>query len=368
MISTGDTLLKKILIARHVQFQYQLENYTVESLKTITKSLDIARDELLDYVSRWDIRLPEGREDRVLKELNDLTFGIQEKLTGDIAEATEIAGQASLREYGQIMSFDGRLADTVGFNFVSLSAEQLRAAVLDVAVGGKLLKDWVADNFERQMVDEIQRDILAGMFKGEGTNKLVERLRQSFDMLDHEAITLTRTYVASINNRAAEMVYKANSDIIKEEEWSATLEVSTKAGAGTCMQCALSDGKRWPINTDHPRPIAHPRCRCFMLPVTLSYKELGLNIPELEKVARPFTVVNGIPIDDGGKKRVLDFGMFQGNAREFIESKGPVFLKNMIGPTRKALIDSGKIGFDDLLDKRGNVVLLKELPEVPKTQ
>jgi len=366
-MTLGDTLLKKIILARQVQWQYQLENYTVEALKSITKSLDKARSELFDYVQNRDIILPEGREDKVLKELNNLTFGIQEKLTGDISEASEIAGQASLREYGQIMSLDGRLAETVGFDFVSLSPAQLKAMVVDVPVGGKLLKDWVADNFERQIVDEIQTEIMAGMFKGDSTKALVDRLRGSFGMLDHEAITLTRTYVASMNNRAAEMVYKANSDVIEKERWISTLEVSTKTGAGTCFQCAAMDGREWPIGTDHPRPLAHQRCRCFLVPITKSFKALGLNIPELEEAARPFKVVNGIPVDDGGKKRVLDFGMFDGNAQAFIESKGPLFMKNVVGPGRKALIDAGKIEFKDLVDKDGNVVLLKDLPKLDES-
>jgi len=258
-MTSGDELLKRIYLARHIQWQYKLENYTVESLKSITKSLDKARNELFNYVSVRDIVLPEGREDKVLKELNNLTFGIQAKLTGDVTEAADIAGQASLKEYGQIMSLDGRLADTVGFNFVSLSADQLRAMVVDVPVGGKLLKDWVSGNFEHQIIDEIKTDIMAGMFKGDSTAKLVKRLRDSFNMLNHEAITLTRTYVASMNNRAAESVYKANSDIIKEEEWSATLEVSTRTGFGTCFQCAALDGQKWPIGSDHPRPLSHMR-------------------------------------------------------------------------------------------------------------
>ena len=363
MIS-GDDLLKKIYLARHVQWQYQLENYTVESLNSITKALNKARNELFNEISYRDIFLPEGREDKVLKELNDLTFGMQAQLTGNITEAAEIAGQASLREYGNIISLDGRLAETVGFNSVALSAEQLRAMVVDVPVGGKLLKNWVADNFKRQIIDEIQIDIMAGMFKGESTKKLVDRLRDSFDVLDHEAITLTRTYVASMNNRAAESVYKANSDVIDKEEWSATLEVSTKSGHGTCFRCAALDSKQWPINTEHPRPPIHPRCRCWLLPISKTFRELGLNIDELEKAARPFTLRDGIPIDEGGKRKILDFGMFEGNAQDFIKSKGTLYLKNTVGPKRKALMDVGKIGFDDLVDKNGQVVLLKDLPKI----
>lgn len=364
-MTSGDSLKDLIVLARHVQWQYKLENFTVESLKFITEALENSRNELFNEISRRDIRLPKSRPDKVLKELNDMTFGIQAQLTGNIIEATEVAGRTSFDEYGRILSFDGRLADTIGFNFVSLSPEQLKAMVVDVPVGGKVLKDWVSDNFKHQIVDEIKTDIATGLFKGESTAKLVNRLHDSFNMLNHEAITLTRTYVGSINNRAAEAVYKANSDIVKKEEWSATLEVSTKSGAGTCFQCVALDGRQWPIGTDHPRPLAHPRCRCFMLPVTASYKELGLNIDELEDKARPFTVRNGIPVDTGRSgKTVLDFGMFKGQAQDFVKKKGPIYFKNTVGPRRKELIDAGKITFNDLVDKNGKVVLLKDLPKL----
>jgi len=103
-----------------------------------------------------------------------------------------------------------------------------------------------------------------------------------------------------------------------------------------------------------------------MLPVTVSYRDLGLNIDELKDKARPFTVVNGIPIDDGGKRKILDFGMFEGNAQDFIKSKGPLYLKNTVGPKRKALIDAGLVDFKDLVDKKGSVILLKDLPELDK--
>jgi len=365
-MTSGDELLKLIYLARHVQWQYKLENYTVESLKFITKALENSRNELFNEITMRDVRLPKGREGKVLKELNDLTFGIQAQLTGNIADAAQIAGKTSFQEYGQIMSLDGRLADTVGFNFVSLSPDQLQAMVVDTPVGGKLLKNWVSDNFKHQMIDEIKTDIATGMFKGDSTRKLVDRLTDSFNMLHHEAITLTRTYVASINNRAAEQVYKANSDIIKKEEWNATLEVSSKSGRGTCFQCASLDGRQWPLDSDHPRPLAHPRCRCFLLPVTVSYKELGLNIPELERVARPYTRVNGIPIDEGGKRKILKAGQFQGSAQQFIQKQGPLYLKNTVGPRRKELLDAGKITFNDLVDEKGRVVLLKDLPKLDR--
>ena len=359
----SNDLLKKIHLARSVQWQYKLEDYTVESLNTITKALSKARNELLNQVMARDIILPPDREDKVLKKLNDMTLGIQHKLTGNITEAAEIAGQASFREYDNILSFDGRLAETVGFNFSSISAEQMKAMVAE-PFAGKMIKDWVKDDFRKQLTDEIKSDLLAGVFKGDSTKKLVDRLRDSFDVLERDAITLTRTFISDVNNRAAESVYKANSDIIKEVEWNATLEVSTKTGRGTCMRCAARDSKTWPIDSDYIRPPLHFSCRCFLLAVTLSFRELGLNINEIKKAARPYTKVNGIPVNEGGKRKILDFGMFEGNAQDFIKAQGPLYMKNVVGPGRMALMDAGLVDFDDLVTRNGRVKLLKELPKL----
>lgn len=360
-MTQGDKLKDLIIFARQISWQYQLSAYTDEALKSITKSLDVARNELLAELDMKDFRLPPGRENQLLDNLNDLTFGVQKQLVGDIAEAAAIAGELSYQEYGKILSFDGKVAEKIGFNFVSVSAAQLQSMALTTPVGGRLLQDWVRDTFAKNLVEDIKTDIMAGYLKGEGTGKLVDRIREGFNINKRDAITLTRTYVADVNNRALDDVYKANKDIIKEVEWSATLEVSTKSGFGTCPRCAGLHGRRWKLDDpNQPHAPLHHRCRCTKLSRTADFKELGLDIPELEEMAKPYSVKEGVSIDVGGKRKTIEAGLFKGDFESFLKSRDSFYQVNLLGPNRYRMWKSGEIKWADLVDGQGNMRLLKK--------
>lgn len=354
-MSKGDELKDLIIFARQLQWQYQLQDYTDEALKSIQRSVDIARKELTGLLSL--------RETLQLEELNNITFGVQSILAEDITTAAAIAGQASYIEYNKIMSFDGRISDTsgaaVGFTDVVVSPAQLNSLIVATPVGGALMKDWISDSFDSALVQDFKAEFGAGILKGESIPKLIHRIPASMKMIERDMISLTRTYVADINNRAAKAVYDANRDIIKEEQWNAALEVSGK-GSSTCMRCAALHGEKYPVGEFHIRPPLHHNCRCFMLPITGSYKSLGLNIPELEEAAQPYTVRTPGAINAGRRGTILEAGQFKGNFEKFLESQPEQYSIDLMGPNRYRLLQEGKIRFSDLVDKNGNARLLKK--------
>jgi SPP1 gp7 family putative phage head morphogenesis protein len=272
-------------------------------------------------------------------------------LFGNIQEAAMVAGEKSFEEYNNIVSFDGKLAETVGFDAVAVSPAQLQAMV-QAPVGGKLMEEWVANSFESHIVDDIKTAILADNLRGLSIDKTIEMLTDSFDMIGRDAETLARTYIADINNQAAEQVYKANDDIIQEEEWCATLEVGP-SGRSTCLRCAAMDSRRFKINEDHIRPPLHHNCRCFMLPITASYRELGLDIPEMRKSLRPYTEREDL-------RKIVEAGQFDGEFKDFLKTRSKKHQIDLLGPNRYRLLQEGKIKFEDLVDKNGNLALLKK--------
>jgi len=351
-MQTGERLKDLIILSRQIAHHYQLEDYTDEALKPVLKALEVGRKELIEQIGWRDFRLPAGHEDELLESLSDMTFGIQNKLTGDIVESASVAGQASYKEYGDILSFKGKLTDTVGFNFVSVAPAQLKAMVLETPMGGRLLTDWVGRTFEGAIAAEMDTSILTGYLKGEGIEKIVNRLTGAFDIIKRDAESLTRTYIADANNSAAKSVYDANSDIVDAEEWCATLEFNSVPGRGTCMSCGLLDGRVFKLDEPHVRPPKHPNCRCFMLCKTKSYRDLGLNIDELKDAARPYTTRDG--------KKILKAGQFDGNFEDFFNSKGVTFQKGLVGPNRLRLMKEGKVEFSDLVDDAGDIRLLRK--------
>jgi len=344
-MTVGNKLKDQIILVRQVQWQYQLDRYTTESLIHIQKSLDKGRNELVQALAHPGFKAP--HEQALLEELNDLTLGIQQKLTNDINQASAIAGEASVKKYGDIISFDGRVS---GFNMIALSPEQL-SGMVNAPVGGRLLGDWVGRSFSTALQTQMESEILTGYLKGEGIQKLTRRFRDAFGIVKKDAETLTRTWIAEVNNDAAHKVYKANQDIITGEEWCATLEVNTKSGRGTCLQCAGLDGRVYPVNDDHIRPPLHNNCRCFLIPRTKSYRDLGLDIDELKEVARPYTIKHGGKIGGGGN--------YDGTFEDWIFTQPKKYQLEVLGPNRLRLINEGKIKFQDLVDENGNVVLLK---------
>ena len=355
-MASGNQLKDLILRARTVEHQYRLEGYTEEALKSILPALDQAQRELLNQIELRDFRLPPGREDAVLEELNDLTLGIQNKLTGDIKEAAYIAGEYSGTAYNSILSFNGAVS---GFNTVALSADQLKAFV-DGPVDGKILSEWISNTFESGIPGQVKKDLLSGVLKGSSTKDIVNSISVGMNNTRADIITLTRTWIADSNNRAAQAVYEGNADIIDYEEWNATLEVAFN-GSGTCLRCAGWDGKRWPMGSDHIRPPLHMRCRCYLLPVTKSYRELGLDIDEMKTMARPYTVRDGkFNIDVGGKRQIIDVGQFQGEFKDFLGTRSVKYQKDLLGPNRYRLLQEGKIKWNDIVDGHGNLRLLKK--------
>ena len=364
--STQD-LLDLYRLGRNVDWRYRLDQYEDRALNSILATLDAARVEIgrefetrLARLTSWGA----DRNEAILGELEALTLGVRQRLAGDIADAAAVAGQYSAAEHSDILSVGGR---AVGINDVALSAGQFRELFGGTPVGGRLLEDWVSRAFETTVQGEIRQTLNVGMLRGEGYRKLVARLGKSFNdgtkLAEREAITLARTYVQSANVAAMEAVYRANADVVTGERWSSVLEPGYRnTGRGTCMRCAALDGREWKLGEARPPCPLHPRCRCVILAVTISWRKMGLNANEIEAVARPYTIRPDENIDAGGRRAILEVGAHGGNYGSWWATRSHEFQLNVIGPERLRLIEAGRVKFGDLVDPvTGELRTLAEL-------
>ena len=93
----------------------------------------------------------------------------------------------------------------------------------------------------------------------------------------------------------------------------------------------------------------------------VSYRELGLDVDELEEVARPWTERPDIPVGEGGRN-VITWGKHKGSYSSWFDSRGEQFQRNVVGPKRLELIKAGKVKFGDLVDPQtGRLIPWKEL-------
>ena len=354
-----DELMELYQTARQIIWRYNLDKMEVDALKTAMKSIEKAAYDILSNPSKRMQRWEQLRRQDLIQELESLTAGIREQVTGEISSLASQAGAESANYHSQTMSVGGKLP---GFNNVALSPEQFKAFFETTPMGGYVLSDWVNRAFDATVQQGLLEDLGAGMLQGKGYPGLVDSIMGHMkDFTREEAVTLARSFVQTANVSAMDAVMAANSDIVKKWKWSCTLENSNiKTGTGTCLRCASLDGNEYEIGKG-PKVILHPRCRCCKIPVTVTFRELGIDIDEFEEVARPWTTRPDIPIGEGGRN-ILTWGSHKGEYASWFESRGEQFQKNVVGPKRLALIQSGKVTFKDLVDPAtGRLYRLDEL-------
>lgn len=357
---TPQELQELYLLARNVQWRYRLDQYEDATMKGILATLTKASKEVKAGLDRYMVsRTQDERGQAMLAEFDRLTLAMRQQMTSDITEAAAYAGEYATAEHVDILSFGGLAAP---FNNVALSAAQFRQFFDKTPLGGSLLSEWVDKAFDSTAKAGMLEELQAGVLQGEGYAKLTNRLLSDFELTKREATTLTRTYVQTANVQAQEAVYAANADIVPRVKWCATLEnIYSSTGRGTCLRCAALDGKEWELKAKRPNAPLHPRCRCVILPVTLTYKELGLDLPELEAAARPYTKRPDKNIDTGGKRTILEVGQQQGDYASWFEKQSKGFQLEAVGPNRMKLLDAGKVQFADLVDGLGNLRTLDQL-------
>lgn len=104
------------------------------------------------------------------------------------------------------------------------------------------------------------------------------------------------------------------------------------------------------------------RCRCVPLPVTKTWRELGLDIDEMEEVVRPYTQRGNVNIDAGGRRTIEEVGFHNGDYGTRFAGQDRAWRERTAGSGRVALLDDGEIEFHDLVDRdTGRLRTLKEL-------
>jgi hypothetical protein len=114
--------------------------------------------------------------------------------------------------------------------------------------------------------------------------------------------------------------------------------------AHNCPICGALDGKRWTNVTNKPighsvpysRPTRHFKCRCSMVPVLKSWKELGIDLDELPDGTRASM--------DG---QVMDKDFSSWLKRK--ETTTPGFADRTLGKGRAELWRDGKITMDQMI-------------------
>ena len=175
-----------------------------------------------------------------------------------------------------------------------------------------------------EVYQALRAALIRGVALGDNPNdvaaRLVRELGRAWAHGLSRAIVIARTEMLDAHRAAALAHRKANADLLKGWRWTCSL--STR----TCPACLSMHGRTFAA--DEPGPLGHPNCRCTAVPVTRSWRDLGIPIDEPPDV---------FP-----------------DARAWFDSLPETQRAAIMGRARLDAIDSGAIGWDDLASLRRN--------------
>ena len=172
-------------------------------------------------------------------------------------------------------------------------------------------------------IQKMRQELVKGIVVGDNPMKVARNLVKvtegQFNGGLARAMTIARTEMLDAHRNASLQSALANTDILTGWYWLATLDHKV------CPSCLAKHGTLHPVNEFGP--IDHQNGRCVRVDKTKSWAELG------------FTGVDE-PGDD------------LPDAKAWFENLEPESKLAIMGPTRLALLDTGKIQWDDLATLR----------------
>lgn len=272
------------------------------------------------------------------------------KQYGLIQESLELAGIAEVVSDQTANS----LQLALGINAVGLpKSSYFRSVESNVLIEGSPLRDW----WKGQELDTQRRftgAVRQGLLNNETNQQIIRRIvgtneePGAMDLTRRNAASLVQTSVQAVANDARRETFDANADVIKGIRQVSTLDSHTSR---VCMAYSGASWnlKREPLNGSPPFNGGCPRhfnCRSVEVPITKTFRELGLDIDEVAPTTRAS--------DQGQIAAGTTFD-------EYLRRKGKAFQDEMLGEGRADLWRDKKITLRDLVNGDGRELTLNEL-------
>lgn len=274
------------------------------------------------------------------------------KLTDDLREF--MAYELSYQQQMLVSSLP------VQVHVAAVSAEAAYSAAMARPMQGILLRD-VWKDLDASKMKLVRQKIALGYVEGKTTDAIIRELRGTrangysdgaLEAPRREVATVVRTALGHTAGFAQDRVMEANADLIKAVRWSSHLDNRTSSG------CRIRDSKLYDPKTH--KPIGHKipwlsgpgrlhySCRSGQVPVTKSYRELGIDLPDTEVGNRERASMDGAVPES---TTYADWIKKQSAARQ----------DEVLGPVRARLMRQGKMEFPSFYSDRGVLLDLDTL-------
>ena len=332
---------------REVGHQINVLGFSSSVVRKVIALLNRADPDLMEKVRRATERLP--RAQFTVERLDQLLTEVRTVNSQTYAEASRIIDAELSGLSGAEIDFQaGTLAATVPVQPVVLSAEQVYAAAMARPFQGKLLREWMSE-LEEDKAALIRNAVRMGYIEGETTEQIVRRIRGTrsqkyadgwLEITRRNAQAIVRTAVQHTSSFAAQRMYEENSDIIKALRYTSVLDARTTA------ICRARSGKVFPLGASRPAIPAHINCRSRYVPITKSFREMGLDVDEFA----PGTQASL----DGQVPEELSY-------QDWLKKQSKDRQEEILGVAKAKLFRDGGLTLDRFVDRQGREYTLDEL-------
>jgi len=206
-------------------------------------------------------------------------------------------------------------------SFSRLPSDQLNRLLHNAADErplGSLLLEVVPESTQA-----VKDAMASGVARGAGVRDIARDVRVASGMAQQRALLISRTEVIRAYRETSRELYE-RSPAVKGWLWWAEVNA--------CPVCSAEHGSEHDLSETLD---SHPSCRCTMLPVTLSWRELGYDLPD------------GRPALQSGSERFAGLAeadklAIVGRARLDAYNAGEITLQDMVRETRHPRWGAGK--------------------------
>lgn len=187
------------------------------------------------------------------------------------AAALEMAEAAAKRMIESALppGITTRLLGQIGLGWTEIPTDALNSMIGTLGDGSPLKA--LLDEIGPMAAQSVEAELTDGLLRGVSPRVMARKIRNSMGMGLTRALTISRTETLRAFREGQRARWQANPNMVKG--YRRLCAHNTR----TCMGCIAVDGKFYP--GEEPAP-THVNCRCTFIPETISYADLGLDVPE----------------------------------------------------------------------------------------